>query len=147
MTQVSPDVLGPTLSWALRVGGGVIVLGTAVCLGILILMRYRSVHIERWALRTVGFLEAHHLNRVELMIGAFLNGFRSVQSAGATIRMVLYTVLESGLGLGLLLCLCNQEAFGTDVSAFASTSFGSDGFCHITGSLVQLCRPSVAACR
>jgi hypothetical protein len=135
MTRVSPDVLGPTLSWALQVGGGVIVLGTVVCLGILILMRYRSVHIERWALRTVGFLEAHRLDRVERMIGAFLNGFRSVQSAGATLRMVLYTILEWVLVWGCYACVI--RAFGADVRLSPAHLLVLMGFATF-GSLVQL---------
>src|SRR5262249_40208465 len=87
--------------------------GTAACLGILILMRYRSDQLERWALHTVGFLEAHHFDRVERLIVSFLNGFRSVRSSGAILRMILYTILEWLLVGACYACVI--RAFGGDM--------------------------------
>ena len=135
MTQVSASLLGPTLSWALGVGGVVIVSGTVVCLGILVLMRYRSEQLEQWALRTVGFLEAHHLDRVERMIVAFLNGFRSVRSQGATIRMVLYTIVEWVLVGSCYACVI--RAFAGSIHLAPADVVVVMGFATF-GSLVQL---------
>ena len=135
MTQVSASNLGPTLSWALGVGGLVIVTGTAACLGILVLMRYRSRQVEQWALRTMGFLAAHHFIRVEKLIISFLNGFRSVRSQGAATRMVLYTVAEWMLVGACYACVI--RAFGSEVHMSPVDVLVLMGFATF-GSLVQL---------
>ena len=135
MTQVSAEHLGPTLSWALGVGGVVIFGGTGACLGILILMRFRSEQVERWALRMIGFLESHHFDRVERLILAFLKGFHSVRSQGATMRMILYTIVEWVLVGACYACVIH--GFGGEVHLAPAEVLVLMGFATF-GSLVQL---------
>jgi uncharacterized protein (TIRG00374 family) len=135
MTQVSAAQTGATLSWALRVGGVAIVAGTAGCVGILLLMRYRSHQLERRALRMIGFLEAHHFDRVERMIVSFLNGFRSVSNQGAMLRMILYTFAEWVLVGACYACVI--RAFGGGVGLAPAEVLVLMGFATF-GSLVQL---------
>ena len=85
---------GPVLAWTMEVGGFVIAAGAAFSLAVLLMMKYRSVQIQGWLLRSLGFLAAHHLTRAEKMIAGFVDGIQSTKSQSATIHLILYTCLE-----------------------------------------------------
>jgi len=126
---------GVALSWALRVAGGVIALGAAVGLGLLLAMKYRSEHIQRWIMRMLGFLTAHHFERAERLVEGFLDGVRSTKSQTATLRLIAWTCMEWVLIASCYACVL--KAFG---DAMEPTPVGIAilmGFISF-GSLVQL---------
>lgn len=127
--------LGPTLSWALQVGGVVIGAGAGGCLGILLAMRFWSGNIQRWLLRALGFLAAHHFARVERIVANFLNGVQCTKSQSATLRLIAYTLLEWLLIAACYACVL--KAFGNAVRFSPIDVLILMGFVSF-GSLVQL---------
>jgi glycosyltransferase 2 family protein len=137
LSQVSGSgvYLGVALSWALRAGGLVIGLGASVCLAILLAMKYRSEHIQRWVLRAVSFLSRHHFERVERLITGFLDGVSSTKSQSALARMIAYTLVEWLLIAACYACVL--RAFGTAMPLAPISVLIIMGFVSF-GSLVQL---------
>lgn len=127
--------LGPTLSWALQVGGIVIGAGAAGCLAILIAMRYSSHRIQGWVLGALGFLAAHHLAKVRKVVEGFLDGVRCTKSQSATVRLIVYTLVEWLLIAACYACVL--KAFGSAVRFSPIDVLILMGFVSF-GSLVQL---------
>lgn len=127
--------LGPALSWTLQMGGIAVFLVSAVCLGVLLAMRFFSDQVHRWLLRTLGFLSEHRLNRVRRLISAFVDGVRATKTQGATVRLIVYTVLEWLLIAASYACIL--KAFGTAVHLGIIDVLIFMGFVSF-GSLVQL---------
>jgi uncharacterized protein (TIRG00374 family) len=127
--------LGPTLSWVLRTGGVVIGAGAAGCLGILLAMRFWSEQIQSWILRALSFLAAHNLARVERIVSGFLDGVRCTKSQSATVKLILYTLLEWLLIAACYACVL--KAFGSVVHFSLIDVLILMGFVSF-GSLVQL---------
>ncbi len=127
--------LGVALSWALRVGGFVIGGGAAVCLALLLGMKYRSQQIRRWLLRTVSFLSKHHFEKAERLITGFVDGVRSTKSQSAIARMIGYTLVEWLLIAACYACVL--KAFGTAMPMAPIDVLILMGFVSF-GSLVQL---------
>ena len=128
-------VLGPTLSWALEVGGVVIGAGSGGCLAILLAMRFWSENIQRGILRALGFLAAHHFAKVERVVANFLNGVQCTKSQSATLRLIAYTLLEWLLIAACYACVL--RAFGSAVRFSPIDVLILMGFVTF-GSLVQL---------
>lgn len=100
--DVSSAQLGGALQWALRVGGSAVWILSAICLGLLILLRrYPEIFRER-ILGAVGFLHEHHMARAEKIVNSFLQGAESLRSAQAVLLVVFYTALE-----WILIAACN----------------------------------------
>jgi uncharacterized protein (TIRG00374 family) len=127
--------LGPTLSWALQMGGVVIGVGAAGCLGILLAMRFWSEGIQRLILRALGFLAAHHLAKVQSVVSNFLDGVRCTKSQSATVRLIVYTLVEWMLIAACYACVL--KAFGSSVRFSPIDILILMGFVTF-GSLVQL---------
>lgn len=133
--QGSGVILGPMLSWVLKVGGVVIGLGAAACLAILFAMRFRSEQIQRGMLRMLNFLAAHRFARAEKIIAGFLDGVRCTKSQSATAQLIAYTFVE-----WLLIAACYScvlKAFGAAVHFSLIDILILMGFVSF-GSLVQL---------
>ena len=127
--------LGPTLSWALQMGGLVIGVGAAGCLGLLLAMRFWSDQIQRAILGALGFLAAHHLAKVQRVVANFLDGVRCTKSQSATVRLVVYTLVEWMLIAACYACVL--RAFGSSVRFSPIDILILMGFVTF-GSLVQL---------
>jgi uncharacterized membrane protein YbhN (UPF0104 family) len=127
--------LGPALSWALETGGLMIGLLSAFGLGVLLAMKYRSEHIQRWILRLMSFLSEHHFNRVERVVIAFLDGVSSTKSQSAMVWMITYTLVEWLLIAACYACVLN--AFGGSVRMTLIQIMILMGFVSF-GSIVQL---------
>lgn len=127
--------LGPSLSWALRMGGVVIGGGAAGCLGVLLAMRYRSEAIQKWLLGALSFLASHHLRRVERVAAGFLDGVRCTKSQSATMRLIVWTLAEWFLIAACYACVL--KAFGNAVRFSTIDVLILMGFVSF-GSLVQL---------
>jgi len=99
LAQVGPSHagLGPGLQWALRVGGYVVGIVSALCLVILLVIRRFFGVARRRLLDGLAFLPARHFQRAEGVVGAFVEGLASTRQAGALARLAAYTGLEWGL--------------------------------------------------
>ncbi len=127
--------LSAGLTWALHVGGFAIGLLSAGCLGVLLAMNYRGEQIQSWVLRTLRFLSAHHLSRVEKSIGSFLESVQRTKSQSATARLIGYSILE---WLIIAACYaCVLRAFGGVVPISLANVLILMGFVSF-GSVVQL---------
>jgi hypothetical protein len=126
---------GVALSWTLRVAGAAIGFGAALGLGLLLAMKYRSDHIQRWILRMLGFLAKHHFEKAERLVEGFLDGIRSTKSQTATARLILYTSMEWVLVAACYACVL--KAFGDVVEPTPVGIAIILGFVSF-GSLVQL---------
>lgn len=137
LSQVNGDALalGPALSWALQAGGVVIGLGAGGSLALLLAMKYRSDQIQRWMLKTMGFLAMHHFERFEKTVKGFLDGMRATRSQGATFRLIFYTLAEWLLIAACYACVL--KAFGSLVHFSVIDVLILMGFVSF-GSLIQL---------
>lgn len=133
--QGSGVALGPTLSWVLKMGGVVIGIGAAGCLGILLAMRFWSEQIQSWIMRALSFMAAHNLARAEKMVSGFLDGVRCTKSQSATFQLIFYTLAEWLLIAGCYACVL--KAFGSVVHFSFIDVLILMGFVSF-GSLVQL---------
>lgn len=133
--QGSGVVLGPTLSWVLKVGGAVIGLGAAACLGILLAMQFRGEQIQQGILKALKFVAAHRLARVEKTVSGFLEGVRCTKSQAATAKLIVYTLVEWLLIAACYACVL--KAFGNAVHFSPIDVLILMGFVSF-GSLVQL---------
>jgi hypothetical protein len=79
---------------ALRAAGGVIAPGAAVGSGLLLAMKYRSEHIQKWIMPMLGFLTAHHFVRAERLVEGFLDGVLSTKRQNSTLRLIAWTCIE-----------------------------------------------------
>ena len=97
--------VGPALQWVFRVGGGLVWAISAISLGLLLLLRlFPQVFRERM-LAALGFLQEHHMPKVERTINAFLQGLESLRSVQSILLAVSYTALEWVLIAGCYLCV------------------------------------------
>jgi len=127
--------LGMALTWALRVGGIVIGVAAAWCLGLLLAMKYRSEQIRRWTMRALRFLSAHHFQRAERLVAGFVDGIRCTKSQSATLRLIGYTVAEWCL---IAACYASVlKAFGSAAPLSPIGILVLMGFVSF-GSLIQL---------
>lgn len=127
--------LSAGLTWALHAGGFVIGLLSAACLGVLLAMNFRACQIQSWLLRTLRFLSAHHLSRVEKSVASFLDSVQRTSSQSATARLIGYSVLE---WLIIAACYaCVLRAFGGVVPISLANVLILMGFVSF-GSVVQL---------
>jgi glycosyltransferase 2 family protein len=133
--QGSGVALGPTLSWVLQVGGVVIGLGAAGCLGILLAMRFRSEQIQRGILKALKFLTAYRFAKAEKFVTGFLDGVRCTKSQSATAKLIAYTLIEWLLIAACYACVL--KAFGSVVHFSFIDVLILMGFVSF-GSLVQL---------
>src|SRR5207245_73429 len=106
-----------------------------LCLGLLLVMKYRCEHVQRGTMRALSFLSAHHLVRVERVVTTFLEGVRSTKSQSATARMIFYTFAEWFLIAACYACVL--KAFGVAVNMTVVHVLILMGFISF-GSLVQL---------
>lgn len=129
---------GPSVStalgWTMRVGGIAIFGGSALALSVLLAMKYRSLPLQAWLLRTLSFLSEHHFTRVEKLISGFVAGAQATRSQSATVILLGYTIVE-----WLLVAAC----YACVLRAFGANGFTAADVLVLTGfvafgSLVQL---------
>lgn len=122
---------GPKLKMILQLGGTVIGLTAAVCLGVLLLFRYFTEKMHHRLLDSLSFLPERFRFRISGFLSAFLQGMQSTRSNSYVVQLILYSVLEWIL---IILCyVCLLKAFPatanltlTDVVIFMGfTSFGA----------------------
>jgi len=104
---------GPGLTWVIRSGGWATLALSAACLGLLIAIRSFSVSSRNKLRQRLAFLSAHHLQRVERLITAFLEGAASTKSSWATIQILFWTILEWVLIAGCYACVI--RSFGASL--------------------------------
>jgi uncharacterized protein (TIRG00374 family) len=88
------DRLGPGMNRLLDIGGTMVGALGSLCLLVLAGLHLFTERIEQRLRTALGFLEAHHLERVESTFKAVLDGLRSTKSAGAVARILLYSLVE-----------------------------------------------------
>jgi len=123
--------LGPRLQWVLEIGGWFIGICGSLCILLLLVLHRHTNSLERYLLRALGFLQAHHQESIAKLIRTALDAFRSASSTGAIVRILLYSVLEWALIVGCYAALFQAfpetRAHGlADVMVFLGfVSFGS----------------------
>jgi uncharacterized protein (TIRG00374 family) len=85
---------GPALQWLFQVGGGLVLILSALCLGLLVFLRHYPELFRTRLLGALGFLDEHRLSRADKLIGSFLQGVESIRSTPAVVLTLVYTALE-----------------------------------------------------
>ncbi len=105
VVQTHPTV-GPTLHWILERGAMITAIACSVCFAALLALQLYSSRLEARILEGLGFLKAHHQERVERVVRAVVDGLRSAQCPRATSLLVLWSALE-----WLVIYFCFQSVF------------------------------------
>jgi glycosyltransferase 2 family protein len=123
--------VGPGLTWVLAAGGKVAGAIALASLLLLVSMRHLAEPVKRRLLTGLRFLPQKHYARVEHLITTFVQGVESTRSDGALVQLLLYSLLEWAMILGVYWCLA-QSCFDLvplsfqDVIVFAGfVSFGA----------------------
>lgn len=135
LTQVGNSVVGPRLTWVLRVGGNVVGISCSICVIILFVMRRYSEVMRRRLLDALAFLPARHFARAEKVICAFLAGLEATRSHAYLALLFLYTAFEWVLIAACYMCLF--KAFPETSSFGWSEALAFMGFVSF-GSIVQI---------
>jgi uncharacterized membrane protein YbhN (UPF0104 family) len=125
---------GPSLAWVLEAGGRLVLLLVGICVAILVISKYYSNHV-----RAAGLWLAHRLpgvrHRAAALVDAALKGIQSTQSAGALLRIGIYTLLEWLLILGNIALIF--RAFGASIDLGITDMVIFTGFLAF-GAVVQI---------
>ncbi|MCS6952111.1 MAG: lysylphosphatidylglycerol synthase transmembrane domain-containing protein [Bryobacterales bacterium] len=97
--------VGPGLEWVLRVGGVIAAALGAICLAILLLLRYFSESMRVRLVEALAFLPPALHERANHVVGAFVQGVVATRSVANVVLLLAYTVLEWVLITGCYLCL------------------------------------------
>ncbi|MBI4891886.1 MAG: flippase-like domain-containing protein [Acidobacteria bacterium] len=93
VVQTHPAV-GPTLQWILERGALITGIACSICFGALLALQLYASRLEARILDALGFLKAHHHERVVRIVRAVVDGLRSAQCPKATSLLVLWSALE-----------------------------------------------------
>jgi len=129
------NVGSPALQWLLQVGGSLVWVLSALCLGLLIFLRRYPELFRTRLLGALSFLDQHRLERADKFIGSFLQGVESIRSTRAVILTLVYTALEWILIAGCYFCVL--RSFSWPVRFSVIDIFIYMGFVAI-GTVVQL---------
>jgi glycosyltransferase 2 family protein len=96
LTQVSSSAIqpGPKFRVVLELGGYIAGLTGAACLALLIGLRQFRGRVRQRLLEGLSFLPERFLGRVRKVLESFEEGMQSTRSAGATLLLVAYTIME-----------------------------------------------------
>lgn len=96
LSQVSRTGLkpGPHLQALLEIGGVIIGVAGAGCLGLLLLFRHFSESMNERLLSAITFLPEKLQERIRTMLSAFTQGFGSTRSGSVITLLLAYSVLE-----------------------------------------------------
>jgi hypothetical protein len=139
LSQVSSESAtmnpGPAIAFIIRTGGWITLALCLVCLGLLMAIRRLSESDRQELLGRFRFRSARHMPRVERMIDTFLQGAACTRSAGATLQIIFWSVLEWVLIAACYVCIV--KAFGGVVRFTLMDVIIFMGFVSF-GSLVQI---------
>jgi len=134
--SVSHGHLGsPALQWLFQTGGSLVLILSALCLGLLIFLRHYPDLFRTRLLGALGFLDEHRLARADKLISAFLLGVESIRSTPAVVLTLVYTALEWILIAGCYFCVLTS--FSGPVRFSLIDIFIYMGFVAV-GTVVQL---------
>jgi len=107
LTQVSSSAIqpGPKTRVILEMGGYVAGLTGAVCLAILLALRQLRGTVLKRLLDWLAFLPAKIVARIEQVLSSFEQGMQSTRSAGFTVLLIAYTVVEWLVIAGAFFCV------------------------------------------
>ena len=96
LTQVSTGAIqpGPRTRVALEAGGYTAGLTGVACIALLIGLRQFRGGMHQRLINLLSFLPASVLGRIQKVLASFEQGMQSIRSAGFTLLLILYTVLE-----------------------------------------------------
>lgn len=96
MSRISSTGLnpGPHLKLVLQAGGTIISVIGGGCLVLLVLFRYVAEPMHQRIVSAITFLRPSYQQRIDHMLGAFVQGMQSMRSTGFVVRLLLYSVLE-----------------------------------------------------
>lgn len=97
--------VGPGLEWVLRAGGTIAGTLGAICLAILLLLRYFSETMRARLVEALAFLPPALHERATRVVGAFVQGVLATRSLGNLLLLLVYTILEWALITGCYVCL------------------------------------------
>jgi uncharacterized protein (TIRG00374 family) len=108
LTQVSSSSIqpGPKTRVILEVGGYTAGITGAVSLALLIALRQLRGTVQQKLLRAWAFLPQKALERIRGVLASFDEGMQSTRQTGATLLLVLYTVVEWCVIAGAFWCVC-----------------------------------------
>jgi uncharacterized protein (TIRG00374 family) len=108
LTQVSSSSIqpGPKTRVILEAGGYTAGVTGAVSLALLIGLRQFRGAVQQRLLKGLSFLPAKALASIERVLASFEEGMQSTRQAGATLLLVLYTVLEWCVIAAAFWCVC-----------------------------------------
>jgi len=94
VVSYSSRSVGPTLGWVLQRGGWIAGVTATLCLAVLIVLQSYADRLERRLTDALGFLQAHHQERLTKLIRSAVEGLSAARSPRATVLLVAYTALE-----------------------------------------------------
>jgi len=108
LTQVSSSSIqpGPKTRVILEAGGYTAGITGAVSLALLIALRQLRGTVQQKLLRALAFLPEKALERIRGVLASFDEGMQSTRQTGATLLLVLYTVVEWCVIAGAFWCVC-----------------------------------------
>jgi len=126
---------GPALQWLFQVGGRLVWILSALCLGLLVFLRHYPELFRTRVVGALGFLDESRLARAEGLIGAFLQGVESIRSTLAVVLVLGFTILEWILIAACYFCIL--KSFNGPVRFSPIDIFIYMGFVAV-GTVVQL---------
>jgi hypothetical protein len=108
LTQVSSSSIqpGPKTRVILEAGGYTAGITGAVSLALLIALRQLRGTVQQKLLEALAFLPQKALERIRGVLASFDEGMQSTRQTGATLLLVLYTVVEWCVIAGAFWCVC-----------------------------------------
>ncbi len=108
LTQVSSGSIqpGPKTRVILEAGGYTAGIIGAVSLALLIALRQLRGSMQQKLLKGLAFLPEKALGKIRTILESFDEGMQSTRDAGATVRLLFYTVVEWIVIAGAFWCVC-----------------------------------------
>jgi len=100
--RTSRASLGPDFRWVLETGGYVVAILVLVCLVILVMLGRYPVIMRKRLVGALAILPERHHQRIDRVIGAFMDGTAAMTTQSSALRLSLYTVVEWAL---ITLCI------------------------------------------
>lgn len=104
----TPAHVGPGLAWVLAVGGRVVGFASLAILVLLVTMRHFAEPLRRRLVSALRFLPERSRDKLEGLIGAFVQGVEATRSDGALLLVFFYSVIEWGLIVACYWCLARS---------------------------------------
>ncbi len=105
LTQVPQGSIGPRFGWVLQTGGYIVGISCSICVIVLFVLRVYTDSMRRRLVEALAFLPRHHMERVERVIDAFLEGLKVTRNSSYLLSLFGYTALEWILIAMCYLCL------------------------------------------